>query len=285
MSGRDDEIDRAIQDYCHDLQAEAELARGDLHEIEDHMRSLVDELRGRGLPVGAAIAEAARRLGEPRALAREHARVSSPFGARLSRARAWSAAALLAPMLAWLGLYIVPVTGAFSRAGMELVVGSVLVLALVARRAWARPVLLGGMAFFVLPAALWAALVPGASPLWMLWHLGIAAFLAPWRRRELTPAGWALALHVWTYGAAAFALGFQVTTNDGSWNLVAPASQVALGAAMLATAGSLLRARWAALASLLAAAALAAVVFELWGLRFRFDHATAYRAGTLALIA
>jgi hypothetical protein len=284
MNEPSDEVDRAIEGYCRELQAEAELARGDVREIEDHMRTLVDDLRERGMPAGAAIAEAARRLGEPRALAREQARVRSPFGARLSRARAWSAAALLVPMLGWLGGYVVPAEGVWSRAGLELVVGSVLVVALIARLAWARPVLLGGMAFFALPAALWAALVPGTSPLWMVWHLGIVAFLAPWRRRELTGAGWALALHVWAYGAAAFELGFQVTTSDGSWSLVAPAAQVALGAAMLATAGGLLRARWAALASLLAAAALAAVGFELWGLRFRFDHPDAYRAGMLALI-
>jgi len=280
-----DDVEHAIEEYCRELTAEAELARGDLAEIEDHMRSLVDELRDRGMPVGRAVKEAARRLGDPRAVAREHARVSSPFGARLSRARAWSAAALLAPMLGWLAVEIVPQAGLLSRAGMELGFGVVLVFALLARLAWARPVVLGGVAFFALPAALWAALVPGATPLWAAWYAGIAAFLVPWRRGEISGAGWALALHVWAYGAAGFALAFQVTTGDGSWSPVAPSSLLALFAAIAATCGGLLRARWSAAAAAVVAVALTAVIVELWDLRFRFPHPDAYRAGILILVA
>ena len=94
-----DEVEQAIEHYRARLAAEAELARGDLAEIEDHLRTLIDALREDGLPAGEAIVEAARRLGDPRQLAREHARVRTPFGAKLSRARAWSACALLLPYL------------------------------------------------------------------------------------------------------------------------------------------------------------------------------------------
>ena len=88
-----------IATYKRELVAEAELARGDLDEIEDHLRVLATELRDRGMPRIEATIEACRRLGDPRAVAREHARVRSPFGARLSKLRAYSAVALIAPIL------------------------------------------------------------------------------------------------------------------------------------------------------------------------------------------
>ncbi len=41
----DDDDEPTIARYRSELVAEAELARGDLDEIEDHLRSLADELR------------------------------------------------------------------------------------------------------------------------------------------------------------------------------------------------------------------------------------------------
>ena len=66
-------IDEAIEQYRQELVAEASLAKGDLDEIEDHLRALIDELRADqpALGLATAIAQARERLGEPRALARE----------------------------------------------------------------------------------------------------------------------------------------------------------------------------------------------------------------------
>ncbi len=281
----DGEVASAIRGYRDQVVAEAELARGDLDEIEDHLRTLTDELRGTGMPAALAVTEAAHRLGDPRELAREHARVRSAFGAKLSRTRAWSAAMLLAPMLVYFGISVLPYEGWWSRAGLELGFGAVLLVALVARLSWARPVLLGGMGFFVLPAALWLGVAPGSTPLWLVWQLGIVAFLVPWHRRELTAAGAGMALQVWGYGAAALALGFQVTTNDGSWSAVAPAAQIALGAAIVATTGQLLRARWSAVASGVSTFTLLLAMHEMWSLTFRFAHPDLYRVCLLGMIA
>src|SRR6266567_2391935 len=54
--------------------------------LADGRRALVDELQ-RTMPAAEALTEAARRLGDPKAIAREHARVRTPFGTKLSRAR------------------------------------------------------------------------------------------------------------------------------------------------------------------------------------------------------
>jgi hypothetical protein len=266
-----DEIDRAIAAYRAQLTAEAELARADLDEIEDHIRTLAAELRGRGLGATEAVAEAARRLGDPRSVAREHARVRTAFGARLSRTRAWAAALLIAPLL---------VAMAVSGAGntdmnAELGVGVLIVLALVARLSWARPILLGGFAFFTLPTAMWLFSGGGASPWWVAWFVGIVALLAPWHRRELGAAGAALALQVWAFGAASLALAYQYSSRDGRLP-VAPAANLAVIAAALATAGGVLRARWAAIGSAIAAIALAVALEQMWGLRFRFAHPELY---------
>ena len=267
------EIDNAIAAYRTQLTAEAELARADLNEIEDHLRTLAAELLSKGLGATEAVAEAARRLGEPRSVAREHARVRTAFGAKLSRGRAWAAALLIAPLL---------VTMAISGAGNtdmnpELGAGVLIVLALVARLSWARPILLGGFAFFTLPTAMWLVSGGGASPWWVAWFVGIVALLTPWHRRELSAAGAALALQVWAFGAASLALAYQYTSPDGSLP-VAPAANIALIAAALATAGGVLRARWAAIGSAIAAIAIGLSLEQMWGLRFRFAHPDVYGA-------
>ena len=95
----------------------------------------------------------------------------------------------------------------------------------------------------------------------------------PWRRRELTSAGWALALQVWGYVVATFCLMFVYTDSDGSYLMIAPIGMVSAGFAVLATCGTVLRARWSAIASVLSAVALAVTLSELWGLRIGFGEA------------
>src|ERR1051325_3500616 len=100
MEDRMKDVERAVETYKERLAAEAELAPRDVAEIEDHLRTLIEDLRATGVPLGRAIEQAAEGLGAPARLAREHSRVRTPFGARLSRLRAWSALALILPMIA-----------------------------------------------------------------------------------------------------------------------------------------------------------------------------------------
>ena len=272
------EEDDAIAAYRRELCEEAHLARADLAEIEDHLRTLAAELRATGMPAGEAIAEAARRLGDPRTVAREHARVRTPFGARLSRARTWSAAVLLLPFV----LFAVRTAldlGAATHAGVDAMMAVTLIVGLCTGRTWARPILLGGMAFFLLPTLLALAMWP--EPLvyiWLVGQLGVIAFVMPWRRGELAPCGWALALQVWSYGAASLTLGFFYSDTGGGALLVAPAAMVATGAAVAATLGIMLRARWAAIASLAVALPLALAFVELATFEARLPWPNMYRA-------
>ena len=230
------DIEAAVAAYRRELVAAAELARGDLDEIEDHLRALALELRDDGMPVAEAVAEAARRLGDPAELAREHARVRPTFGARLSRGRAWSAAGLLAIVLGIIVVRLPDSSGMWTNMHvvLELGLGGLLIVALVARLSWARAVLLGGVGTSVVLMVLLTTLAPEASvePANFL-LFGIVAFLAPWRRRELSTPGWALVLQVWAYGTAVIA---------SSW--FPGFAIVASMAGILATGGIILRARW-----------------------------------------
>jgi len=76
-------IEDAIAEYRAELLARAELAASDLDELEDHMRAVIDEVLASGAAIGDAIGEARCRLGDPASVAREHARVRSPFGATI----------------------------------------------------------------------------------------------------------------------------------------------------------------------------------------------------------
>src|SRR5450432_659801 len=136
VEDRMSEDDQVISQYRNELVAEAEFARGDLDEIEDHLRVLAHELRDTGMPRAQAIDEACRRLGDPRSVAREHARVRSPFGAKLSRARAWSAAALIVGLVV-LTRYQHGDPG--PALGIQLKLAIVIALVLAARLSWARP--------------------------------------------------------------------------------------------------------------------------------------------------
>lgn len=275
-----DEIDEAIAAYTHELQAEASLAKGDVAEIEDHLRSLIDELRTHQ-PLGVAIAQAVERLGEPRAIAREHARVHGTFGPPLSRWRALSAVALLLPMLVQA---FANVELSVSRQNLDLAAGCVLILGLVSRRGWARPALFAGTLFWILPMAL-SLYEFDVSPVWLVLHVGIVVFLAPWRMREVTRAGVALALQVWAVASAMLVLGYQITTLDGATEYVTPAALIAIAAAGLAAVGGILRARWSAIASLVSAATLALSFHQLLAMTFKFADAGLFQALTFGMLA
>ena len=275
------DVDEAIEAYRARVVAEAELAEPDLDEIEDHLRALTTQLQCDGLAATAAVAEAARRLGDPRRVAREHARVRSPFGAKISRLRAWSAALLLGPPMA-INAWQTAQYG-FSRYTLELGFGLLMAIALAARISWARAVVLGGLAFFALPT-LFAVALFGTSPIWLVWHLGTLAFVLPWRRGELSGAGWSLALQVWAYGAAALALSFQMTAEDGSTGVVPLLAFAGLVCAVLATLGGVLRARWGAVASALGVLALGGAFAELVPLQFKFDQPQLFQIYLLAMI-
>ena len=280
-----DDVDAAIEAYRLELAAEAELAAGDLDEIEDHLRELIAELRaaGRG---AEAIAVARRRLGDPRAVAREHARVRSPFGARPSRLRAWSAAALLAPMVVWWAWTAAHGAGAWSRLGMEAGLAAVLVVALAARLSWARAFLLGQAVASTITMALGLWLWPWARTqvaLQLVAYAGVAAFLVPWRRGELTAAGAALALLVPAYTGASMVVAFKITGTSG--DLFCPtAASIALIAALAAGAGLLLRARWGCVAAAACAIALASTAHRIWDLRWRVPHPVAERLLVVGLV-
>lgn len=261
----DDEIDAQIASYRRALVAEADLARGDLDEIEDHLRLLTDELRAGGMPAAIAVAEAARRLGDPREVAREHARVRTPFGGRLSRLRAWSSAALFVPML-WSQGSLVQQFGMTSRFGVELAMALVMLAALVARISWVRPILLGVMASAAINSIAMFAMWPEMSPLWIVGQLGIVAFLAPWRRRELTAPGIGLALAAWTYTSVVPVAGLYVV--DGP---LGPIATAALLCSALAVIGMIVRARWAAIACSGSALAIGAAIYEVGGMTFWGD--------------
>ena len=270
-----------IEQYRKQLVAEAGLADGDLDEIEDHLRLLTAELRDSGMPAAEAVTEAARRLGDPKQVAREHARVRSPFG-HLPRARAWSAALLLVPPL------LMPMLDAIgyglTRGAVELGFGVPLALGMIARVPWARPIVFGAMAFFLLPT-LFATILWGQSPLWLVWHLGVLAFVMPWRRSELPAAGWNLVLQVWTYGASTLALAYQFTSSDGTISVVMPLATVAMGCAVVGTCGGILRARWGAFASALGAVALLGAIGAMWSMRIRLAHPDLFATYLLGLVS
>ena len=262
------EVDDAIARYRAELTQEAALAERDLAELEDHFRSLVDELRATQ-PLAAAIAAARQRLGDPRAVAREHARVRTSFGARLSRARAWSAVALLAPMAAY-GSYLQLTFGGVSLLSVFHAAFSLGVLvALAARATWARAYVLGGLPLSILTLATLLADGPSAgSPVLFAYLAADAAalaFLAPWRRGELGPAGAGLALLPAIYLGAVTLLGL-VDIRYAPMTPAAALGVPALAGLLLGSVGAVLRARWAAVATATAAVALAtATVLALAG--------------------
>jgi hypothetical protein len=281
-----DDVETAIARYRAQLVAEAELAKSDLAEIEDHLRMLIAELRDRGLPAVDAISEAARRLGDPRLLAREHARVRTPFGARLSRARACSAALLLLTFL-FGALPVARVEGLVSYAGFELVLSLAMLVGLALRQTWARAIVLGLLASSFVSFAFATVITREISLIGFVQLVtfgGAFAFVLPWHRRELSGLGWALVLLGPAYQAAMMGLGLYLTSPTGelghSWGALATVAVLACGS------GILLRARWAAAAAAVGTLALAITTHQVWGLTARIAISTdvhAYFLGTLLL--
>jgi hypothetical protein len=277
MEDRMNEIEQAIETYRGELVAEADLARADLREIEDHLRALIDDLRATGMPAGDAIAEAARRLGDPKQVAREHARVRTPFGARLSRVRTWSAVALLAPSLLMMWRAVGNV-GLGSSYGVTTLLATLVLVALAARLTWARPIVMATLAH----AVIWdAAFVLAVQPTAGNALIGAAAagalvFVVPWRRGELTGSGWALALLAIAYSGAGLMNAMEMTNARGG--IMANPATYAWLAIIIASGGVLLRARWAALFTLGASLALGGAVAMSWSLEWNFPHAALYHA-------
>ncbi|MCC6999105.1 MAG: hypothetical protein IT370_31115 [Deltaproteobacteria bacterium] len=270
-----DDCERAIESYRRQLR-DAGLGAADAGELCDHLRELVAEARadaearaaadggtdaaGRAgtaatagadpadADAGAAVARAVARLGEPRTLAAEYARARPAFGLTLSWARAFSAALLLLPVIALAAFWSFG-RGVTWLARAEVGLGGVLVVALLARLSWARAILLGFSAHVALESAVWAAYARPSS--WWLYfaatYLGVVAFLAPWRRHELSASGWALALTAFAFPGVSLAFAIPAVASLGT---------AALAAYTLGAAGVLLRARWAAPALALVAALL-----------------------------
>jgi hypothetical protein len=244
------EIDDAIAQYREQLTAEAELARADIAEIEDHLRSLIDELQGIGMPAAEAIAEAARRLGDPRQLAREHARVRTPFGAKLSFAGALSTTLLSLPLLC-VDVRMLIVQGLSVLTVFQLIALLIVVAGLAFRQAWGRAIVLGFLADATVNLAYYAAVVPQHSVLavaQLVFTLGALAVVAPWRWSQLTRLGWALVLLGPAYHGAILLLGL---VPFGVLGATAILGVVAAGA------GALLQARWAAVSAAVASVLLA----------------------------
>lgn len=255
-----------IHEYRKRLQAEAELAASDLDELEDHLRELTIELQTAGRPAAEAITEAARRLGDPRQLAREHARVRSPFGAPLRPGRAVSAALLFVmPLIAWLIVGFGGLPDVSFRAWLELGTSAVIAIALAARITWARAVVVGLTAYgltlaFTMP-------VP-PPPLHFVLELGLLAFVVPWGRKEVSAAAISLALQVWVFSSASTVLSFSAMAPDGALLVASKCATIAVVAAAAGCIGSVLRARWNAIASTVGALALFGALADLSTSRF-----------------
>lgn len=274
------EIETAITAYRAQLQAEAELGRSDLAEIEDHLRELVTELRETGMPVAVAVTEAARRLGEPAALAREHARVRTPFGAKLSRARAWSACLLFVPLL----YTVVSIATQYGdlRGAADSVIGAGLIVALAFRLTWARAIMLGIAGFGSVWMLVTLPLAPGAPLIYLVLDLGIVAFLMPWRRGELAAPGWALALLYTMYCGASWATSQLAITTQSDDFVTYMTAALALTMTLSTGAGIVLRARWAAITAAVACAMLVMCLANLGSLTYRFaqpDWVRSYAIG------
>jgi hypothetical protein len=214
--------------------------------------------------------------------------VRSPFGARLSKLRTYSALALIAPILVHAARAVASGGGLYSLPGMELLLAIVLAIALAARVTWARPIVLAGMICFSMEILL--GVNAGVSnPLWLVPYVGTVLFVMPWRRAELTANGLALALQVWSYTASAFAMQFAITQHGRlDWRPVSYGAVVALFTSIVATTGGVMRARWGALAGLVSAIALALAVFDfatlhyMWPLRIQVPTVALLASGSLA---
>jgi hypothetical protein len=105
----------------------------------------------------------------------------------------------------------------------------------------------------------------------------------PWRRHELRTPGIALALQAWAGCAAGLAIHCQ------SMPLLAdpptiPTASIALGAAMVATVGGILRARWSGIACAASALALTPAILDVSTIDFSAGNAELFWQLTMGLL-
>jgi hypothetical protein len=251
----DEELEVAIATYRVELIEEGGLAGGDLDELEDHLRALVTELRDAGLSAQIAFVEATRRLGQPHALAREFAHTRPVFGARPSRAAAWSALALMmvstVPALVAAAIGEAPVTwSVFAVLSVMVMVGLAL------RTSWARAIVFGNAAYGLVVATAFLFTPTFSATLFVpeaLVDAGLVAFLWPSRRSPLSVRGWALAV----VGLAASGVS-QVQFTIGT-----PFADAVIAPYLFGIAGILLCARWATPALLAVAGVLVVSIPDL----------------------
>jgi hypothetical protein len=222
-------------------------------EIEADLRALHDELRSTAVPASTAIVRAARRLGDP-----DSVHEPAPFGAPLSPVRAYAAAMLLVPtlldaILAWRVQHATRHAMAFVT--FQVAMLGLVVVGLIARRTWARAITLGMLAALVveLPLVCTHPFVVSGLHVQVVSWLVAFVLVAPWRRGELTAPGYAIALLGLAYHGAVLYDFELLGWNRGAWF---GTFSMATGGVLVAGIGTLLRARWATLAALLAASAL-----------------------------
>jgi hypothetical protein len=266
------DIDAEIEKYLGRLRSERNLARRDLDELEDHLRELTNDLRTAGMPAAEAVTEAARRLGDPRQLAREHARVRSPLGRPLSASRAVIGAALF--MIPHIRFLIEHYDEAdFSWRGC-LVMAAFMIsaIALAARVKWARAVVLG-FSMHRLTLFLLMPEVRDGFPLNSIVGLGVVALLVPWSRKELSLAVITLALQAWGCVSAVGVVIFQTAAADSAHTLRVACGTVAVVCAVASCIGTARGERWSAITSAASALALFVAVGTLFAFPFLQEFA------------
>ena len=265
MSAPDDndvrEIDAAVIAYRERLREAGTLRDASLDEIEDHLRELIAELR-ETLPLAQAVREAAERMGEPADIAREHARVETSFGAPLPPWRAWIAAALTAVPLAYI-THAELMNPGDPMMLLKLVPLVIIIGALAARSTAARALLLAQVSCWTLNLIYNALSVPGAGAYRAWYPFAALAFvlIAPWKRREMTVAGWGLFLAFVgferlsrQYVSAGYILDRTRTYGGHDFALTHGLLVGGLVAALIAIVMMVLRSRWAAVPALFAGA-------------------------------
>ncbi len=274
------DVDDKILQYRGELLAEAEMAKDDLDEIEDHLREL--------LAAGAAFDDAIAQLGAAREVAREHARVRSAFGPRISRLRAWSAAALQVP-----GLAIAAYSAATDSVMMLLpfALCFVATVGLLARRASAAAYVTGVSTSAVLAGIAALSKTHGREvDVWwalrVMSMVGSVAFLAPRRLRDLTARGWSvLFLGVASTGVVTNSI-FTRNVIESSYSITVPVIGIAASVGtLLGLVGVLARGRWARPALLLGTLAMAASIQSFSGAPAWFISVYASSAAALAAAA